>query len=200
LTVTRPEGYVGSPDVPYISPDLSIGREARDIRYLKTEIGNLTPTGRVLLLTPAYMAVNATPLCVLAGVLLMRRRREKLTADIGYTRARRAGKMAKKRLSRARSLAAVETSAEFFAELHLALAAYLADKMNVSRHGLTTDGIKDLLTERDAPVELVADVSEMMRQCDYARFASSSITREEIDKALGDMEQIMTGMEGVNFG
>jgi len=199
IKVLKPEGFAGAPDVPYSTPELSIGSEARDIRYIKTDLGETQPAGEVLLLTPSYIFVNGLPLAVLAGLVIVRKRRERFQADIGYARSRTASKAARKRLSKARSLAKVQTLSEFYAELNLVLTAYIADKLNISPNGLTTDRIKTLLEEKHAGEKLVNDVIDIIKQCDFARFASSSLAQNDINQSLAKVEEIMAGIEGVKF-
>jgi hypothetical protein len=199
IKVRKPEGYVASPDIPFTPSELSIGSDARDIRYIKSEIGDTQPKGEILLLTPVYIFANGLPLAVLAGLVIVRKRRERLAADTGYARARKASKAARKRLSKARSLANLETLSEFYAELNLVLTAYIADKLNISPYGLTTETIKFLLEEKQAGDLLISDIITVIKQCDFARFAPSSLSKNDMDKALAKVEQIMAAIEGVKF-
>jgi len=199
IKVRKPEGFVASPEVPFTPGELSIGSESRDIRYIKTDIGDTQPKGEILLMTPAYIIVNSLPLAVLAGLVIVRKRQARYQADVGYARSRTASKAARKRLSKARSLAKAATLSEFYAELSLVLTAYIADKLNISPYGLTTDRIKLLLTEREAGDQLANDVISVIMQCDFARFAPSSLAKSDMDDALKKVEQIMAGIEGVKF-
>ena len=199
LRVTKPEGYVASSEVPYAPPGLTIGSEARDIRHILPDVGHTQPTGRLILLTPAYLAVNGTPLIFLALTVLLRRRREKLLGNVGYARSRGAAKVAKKRLGRARSLAGTENVGDFYAEIYQALTSYIADKLNISPHGLTTESIQQLLRDNGADEQLIADTVAIIGSCEFARFAPAQISRQDIDRALTEAERIMIGIEGVKF-
>lgn len=199
IKVRKPEGYVASPDVPFKSSELAIGSEARDIRYIKTEMGETQPIGEVLLLTPFYIIVNGLPLVVLAGLVIMRKQRERLQADVGYARSRTAFRAARKRLAKARSLLDVRTLSEYYAELNLVLTAYIADKLNISPYGLTIERIQFLLREKKADENLINNIISVINQCDFARFASSSMTRSDMDATLAKVEEIMVGIEAVCF-
>lgn len=199
LRVIKPEGYAGSPDLPYSAPDLTIGSQARDIRYIKEDTGSLTPIGRLLLVTPLYLIVNSLPVVVLAGMVLVRRRREKLAGDVGYARSRRAGKVAKKRLAKAKSMAKVEQASDFYAEIYTALTSYIADKFNISPYGLTTDRITELLQEKSADEALIRDIVDVVQKCDFARFAPAAITQEDIDQSLAKAEEAIIRIEGVKL-
>ncbi len=199
VSVIKPEGYTASPDFPYSAPDLTIGSRARDIRYIKEDIGAPTPIGRLLLLTPLYLIVNGLPVVVLAAMIFIRRHREKLAADVGYARSRKARKAARRRLARAKSTAKVEQAGEFYAEIYNALTSYIADKFNISPHGLTMERIAELLQTKGADEALIEDVADLVQKCDFARFAPASMTQEDIDQSLAMAEQTMTRIEGVKL-
>ncbi|MCH9024450.1 MAG: hypothetical protein IH931_03870 [candidate division Zixibacteria bacterium] len=145
---------------------------------------------------PANVTVG---LAILAGLIVIRKRREKIHANLGYARSRSALRMARKRLSKARKLSNRETVLDFYAELNSALVSYIADKLNISPHGLTTDKVRELLSEREASEELIADIINIIQKCDYARYAPSTIEQEDIDESLKTVEEVMVGIEGVKF-
>ncbi|MEA2031860.1 MAG: BatD family protein [candidate division Zixibacteria bacterium] len=199
IRVTKPEGYVTSSDIPYANSNLFIGSEAKDIRYIKDDLGETSHTGELVFTTPAYLIVNGLSVLMLAGMILVRRRREKLASDISYARSRYASKAAKKRLVRARSLSSPDKAGDFFSEVHLALISYIADKLNISPHGLTTDYLGDLLAKHSADEELIGDIVSVLQRCDFGKFAPTSITQEEIDELLLKAEQIMIRLASVHF-
>ncbi|HUV31237.1 MAG TPA: BatD family protein [Acidobacteriota bacterium] len=199
LRVLKPEGYVQGADVPYVSPDMTVGSRASDIRYIKSDIGKLTPAGRLIAFTPLYMVVNALPVMILAGTVLLRRRRKRLAADVGYARSRAASRLARKRLAKAKTMAAVDTAGEFYAELSLALMSYVADKLNLSPYGLTAQRLSELLEEQSADQQLVQDIVRFLEECDFARFAPAATSQEKIDHALRRAEDVIVRIEGVSF-
>jgi hypothetical protein len=199
LVVTKPEGYVSSPEVPYSGPSTVIGVDANDIRHIKADLGEQSSARRVILLEPVYLVVNTLPILVLVGSVLWRRHRERLSSNSGLVRSRAASKVARGRLQKARSLAALETVSEFHAEIYRALTSYVADKLNISPHGLTSDRVAELLRERGAGEDLVAQTIEVMRRCDFARFAPATISQADIERLLREAEEVMTLIEEVRF-
>ncbi|UCC43221.1 MAG: protein BatD [Candidatus Zixiibacteriota bacterium] len=199
LQVSKPEGYVAGSEVPYTAPEMTIGSRSRDIRFIKKDAGDLSPIGRIILFSPVYVAVNAVPVFLLAGMVVLRLRREKLAGDIGYARSRAASRMARKRLAKAKSVASTETAQEFYAEISLALLQYVADKLNISPHGLTTDSLSQLLRERSADETLIEETVEFLQECDYARFAAAGVDEQKIVDSLESAEKIMVKIEGVRF-
>ena len=197
ITATKPEGYAVSPDLPVAPPGVTIGSQSADIRFIKSSAGDLRRKGELLITNPLYIGLNAFPVALLAGAIIMRRRREHMAANVGLLRQRTAGRQAKKRLAKARSLASPEHAQKFHAELSLSLVSYIADKLNVSPHGLTSDRIGELLAEKSVDPSLIAELLSILRQCDFARFSSSGVSGDSMARALASAENLMTRMEGV---
>jgi hypothetical protein len=200
LKVTPGEGYAAGVDVPFATPGVSIGSQANDIRYIKTDLGPLHRRGEIILATPLYLFVNGLPVLALIGLVVFRSQRQRLAADQGYARARGASRMARKRLAAARSKATAAQAEAFYAELALAAIAYIADKLDISPHGLTRDRIAELLKESRAHDDLTGEILTFLQRCDFARFAAASVTQEDITRDLAAAEQVMVKMEGVTFG
>ncbi len=199
LRVIKPEGYVESGDVPYAAPDLTIGASAREIRYIKSELGDTQSRGDILLLSPRYLIVNGLPLAILAGLVVVRKRREQFAADRGLARSRAAMRVAKKRLARARSLATPAQAQAFYAEVSSAMYSFVADKLNISPHGLTSDRVGELLKAQGAHPDLVDRIRALVQKADFARFAPSAVGDADINQSLAEAEDIMAQLEEVRF-
>ncbi len=199
LKVTKPEGYIASEEVPYSAPDLKIGSNASGIRYIKEELGDTQPVGQLILLNPIYIVVNAVPLLLFAGMIAVRIRKEKFQGDIGLVRSKTALREAKRRLTKAKSIATTNTAADFYEEISTAVISFIADKINISPHGLTIEKIKILLIENNADDDLVLQIETLLKHSDFARYASSSMTQENINEDLEKAQSIMVAMAEVSF-
>jgi hypothetical protein len=199
LTVTPATGPAADYQVPYSGPDQTLGATSREIHYIKDDPGELQPVGRILASGPLYVAVNAASVLLLVVTVLMRVRREKLAGDVGYARSRAASKQARKRLARAKELAAADNPGEFYAESSQVVLSYIADKLNVSPHGLTADKVADLLRNRAADAATINDTIDFLKRCDFARFAPSSVSQDDIQNTLEQAEDLMVRMEGIKF-
>jgi len=180
---------LATPDVPFGRGEFAVGANSQDIRYIKPEIGSLVSPNQIILMSPVYLTVNSLPVLVMAGMIALRRRRERMAGDIGYARSR----------TSARSLAKIETAEECYAAISSAIMSYVADKLNVSAHGLTSEQLAGLLDERGASGDLISDMKELLKQCDFVRFAPGSATLDGIDNAIKKAENVMTLMEGVRL-
>lgn len=189
-------------DVPY-QPVTGrvINPEAKDIRYIKTHPGKLEEEKPLILFTPLYLILNGLPVIVMAGVLVMRKRREKLALDIGYARSRGARKMAQKRLGRARKLQETGQSGEFYAELRQAVISYVADKTNRSPHGFTSEMLLSLLQEKGAGEEILGEIRELFRRADFAQYSSATAdSPEQKADSLRRAENLLIKLEGTRLG
>jgi len=199
LNVTKATGAAAEYDVPYAGPDMTLGAESREIHFIKDDPGNLQPVGRVLSHGSLYVAVNAASVLLLVVAVFVRVRREKLAGNVGYARARGASRQARKRLANARGLARTETAGAFYAESSQVVLSYIADKLNVSPHGLTTDRVADLLQGKAAENGLIKDTTDFLNRCDFARFAPSTVNQSDIEQTLTEAEDLMVRMEEIKF-
>ncbi|MBD3256971.1 hypothetical protein GF377_00965 [candidate division GN15 bacterium] len=199
IKVTKPEGWVASGDQPYAPSGVSIGAEAREIRFIKEDLGDVQAKGELVLTSPLYVGVNALPVLALLATLVVRYRREKLYGDAVSARARGAAKQARKRLTQAKSLARPGSAEGFYGECNLAVLAYIADKLNVSPHGLTSERVAQLLRDRNADEGLVEDTVAFLDHCAFARYAPGSSDQPQIDEALQRAEDIMVRLGEVKL-
>ena len=181
------------------TPGRVIDPKARDILYIKTSPGKLEKKRPLLLFSPLYLILNGLPVLLLAVVVINRKRREKLASDIGYARSRSAKKMARKRLGAAQKLAGVDKPAEFYAEIRQALFSYVADKRNISPYGLTADGLLEIKQEAGTPGEVLDQVRDILRRADFAQYAPTQVSKDEITDSLHQAEETLIKLEGVRF-
>ncbi len=176
-----------------------IDSKAKDIRYIKTESGNLALKQTLILATPLYLILNGIPVLLLVVVWIGQKRREKLSTDIGYARSRLARKLARKRLAAARKLAGSKQTAEFYAEIRFALFAYIADKLNISPHGMTGDQLLEIMTNANIENNIIDTTKSLLRQADFAQYSASSKTPEDIKNSLKSAEEILIKLEGTEI-
>ncbi|HSR50471.1 MAG TPA: BatD family protein [Acidobacteriota bacterium] len=188
----------GSADGPVLTSGRSRGqiRQLRqDIRFIKTQ----DPGFRVRNASPwqsgLFWIVALAPLAALAGAFGYRRHSDRLSADVAYARKRRAGRRARKRLSRARSLQKEETQKEFYAEVARALSGFLGDKLNIAEAGMLSEQVKPQLVDKGASRDLVEEYFDCIRTCDLKRFSPSDATPAEMEQFIGRAEKAMTRLD-----
>ena len=167
-----------------------------DIRYIKMDPQPLRDQTRTFSGSPLFLAALAGPLAVNTGLLLITRRRSRLAGSEGLVRRRKARKLARRKLARARSRLSRAQPRDFYQEVASALTGYLADKATLPASGLTYDRIEEILDQRGVEPALRDRFRRCLETCDFARFAPSASEPGEMAKALGEAEWVVEAMEG----
>jgi hypothetical protein len=169
-----------------------------DIRFIQIGPPNLGALEGSLANAPQFWIVALLPLIALLGALGLRRHWDRLEGDVAYARGRRAGRVAKKRLGRARAVMAGSDARAFYAEVERALRGFLADKLNVAEAGFMSDVAEAELRKRGVPDEATTEYLACLGECDRARFAPPSSSAEEksgfFDRAAEAMTAVQEGL------
>ena len=147
-------------------------RLGQDIVYLKGAAG--PAPAPVFVGTPLFWLLNLGPVCGLAGALVWKRRRDKLTGDIAYARRSRAARLARKTLSAATTSEAVQRG----------LQEYLGNRLNIASSGITASVVE----ERQLP----GKVRTIFEACDAARFAGAALDvaalKQQVEQVIDELE------------
>ena len=169
-----------------------------DIRFIQIGPPNLGALGSSLADAPGFWIVALLPLVALLGALGLRKHWDRLEGDVAYARGRRAGRVAKKRLGRARAVMSEGDARAFYAEVERALRGFLADKLNVAEAGFMSQVAEAELSRRGVPVVATRNYFACLGECDRARFAPPSSSAEEksgfLDRAAEAMTAVQEGL------
>lgn len=166
-----------------------------DIRHIKPDREWLAHQDALLYARGGFWALHLAPLFGVVGAYFYRRHQERLQSDVAYARRRRARSEARKRLSEANRLRASDDAAAFHAEIHRALAQFLADRLNCSAAGLTSDLVAVALIQRGLAEEIAKQVRSIFAQCDQARFAPVQATRAQMDQLYAQAEGLIDDLD-----
>ena len=170
-----------------------------DIRFIQIGPPSLGALGGSLADAPGFWIVALMPLVALLGALGLRRHWDRLEGDVAYARGRRAGRVAKKRLGKARMVMSEGDARAFYAEVERALRGFLADKLNVAEAGFMSQVAEAELSRRGVPVVATRNYFACLGECDRARFAPPSSSAEEKSGFLGRAAEAMTAVqEGIS--
>ncbi len=186
-----------------VAPDLGAGPAGtplaassvgQDLRPIKGDLRQFSPP---LQLHRSALFWGLQALLPLAGLCwwLHRRRRERLDGDVALVRRRRARGEAGDRLRLAAQLLEQGDSPAFHAEIQRALLALLADRLERSAAGLTSQVRTQLLVERGIPEALVQRAEELLASCDFARFAPAAHGREEMAQVQAQAAELIAALE-----
>ena len=112
---------------------------------------------------------------------------------------RRAHKMVRKRLARAKQLMKGQDSKAFYGEVARAITGYLADKMNVPAAGLRLEEMTRELEGRGADQQTVDRLNRCWEECDLGRFAPVTGTPEAMKHLLAEAEEFIVSLEGLKW-
>ena len=161
-----------------------------EIRFIRIGSPRLRRADASRFAMGAFWVVLLLPLVAAGGALVLRRHRDRLEGDVAYARIRRANRMAKKRLARARGLALGDPR-EFYAEVSGALQGLLADKLNIAEAGLVREDAGRIAARRGVSAETLARLFACLDDCDRQRFAPAGADREPPEKVLERAAAIM---------
>lgn len=161
-----------------------------EIRFIHVGTPRFRRVGLPVYATGVFWLVLLLPLAAVGGAMVFRRHRDRLEADVAYARVRRAGRMAKRRLARARGLAGGDPR-EFYAEVAGALQGLLADKLNIAEAGLVREEAGRMAARRGASPETLERLFACLDDCDRQRFAPARADREPPERVLERAAGIM---------
>ena len=158
-------GGVPKEDVKYLG---------KDIRFIKSDPGNLTKTTNIILTSRAFYSFYAFSALVFLIVLFLRREHIRRNSDMSQVRNRKAGKVAVKRLHNAAICLKNDEIDRFYEEILKAIWGYLSDKLDIPVSDLTRSNAITALTEEGIDDRLVNSLTGILDTCEYARYAPSS--------------------------
>ncbi|MFH0732370.1 MAG: BatD family protein [Candidatus Omnitrophota bacterium] len=170
----------------------------RDIIYIKDTPGELKKKGAFLCRSKAFLALQLLPLLAVISVLILHKRYKRLTTDIRYARRMRAPKKARKNLQAARQLLNTQGADKFFEAVFKTLQEYLGDKFHLPTAGITSS-VVDELKKYNIDQDVLSKLKDCFNSCDAARYAASSITKDQMQNAFKMLEEIIDELERVRL-
>jgi len=146
----------------------------RDIRFIHTPPVVLAAARAPFYTRSWFFAAQALPVILLAGSLVVERRRRRYREDIGFARKSRALREADRRLGEADAAFRAGKAEAGFAAMHAALFGYFADRANVPPASLSNPDIASWLEANGAEAARIDEIRRVIAACDMARYASAT--------------------------
>lgn len=124
------------------------------------------------------------PLLILGVTFVYQRHQDRLVADVGYARKRRANRLAKKHLKQAKFLLGSGTKVEFFGEVERAVLGFLGNRLNISERGLTRAQLLGQLARAGIDEALRQRIQTLLELCDRGRFVPGTIEMNDLERAF----------------
>lgn len=135
-----------------------------------------------------YWMFYVVPVLVLAGVYVYRRRYVSLHSDMTAFNARRADKLARRRLRRAADAMRKNRREEFYTELLKALWGYVGDKMKMPPSELMRENIRQMMESKGVGAGDIDEFIGVIDDAEFAKYSSASVSsspQEMYDRAAG---------------
>lgn len=173
LTIEVTEGPVNNGAVSNFSEDKTPKSNTKAFSGFKTQ------TAFQPIVTPNFFNSKSfwlwlfIPLLMLPIVLLFKRRREALSADVVGAKSKSDWKMAHRYLKEASS--ALGDSKRFYEALERALYNVLKSKLKVPITALNKEGISQILAEKKCKPTTISELNSLLQSCEFARYTPSAL-------------------------
>ncbi len=166
----------------------------KDIRYIKIDNFSFNQKNDFFWGNIAYILWYIIPALLFVIYFIINRKQAKENANIALVRTKKANKVASKRLKTAGKLLKENQTEAFYDEVLKATWGYLSDKLNIPVSSLTKDNVELEMIKYGASEPLVADFMEILKACEFARYAPGQGSRE-MDKLYHSTVSAINQME-----
>ena len=173
----------GSTGIIYAGGQEAIKVVGNDISHIKT-MADLHKSGILLFASPIFFLLIAAMIAIFALAMILHKRINRFNQNQVLVRNRKATKIAKRRLKNARSYLKIKDQNHFYEELSQALWGYISDKLNISRSQLSMDTVREMMSGKNVPEDIVNQFIDLLNSCEFARFAPG-----DPDKKMEDLYQ-----------
>ena len=159
-------------------------------RYIKLSTSLRPIDEQAFLGSALFWSLFVLPLLFIPLAIFFGKRREAIAGDVRGNRIRKANKLARKYLSEAKQNLGDQT--KFYESLERALHNYLKAKLHIQTSEMSKERIKELLEERGVSEPTVAEFLELLKSCEFARYAPASnvAMRQDYEKAVRVISEI----------
>ena len=166
---------------------------ASDIRYIKLGAMEGAADGRFFG-TTLYKAIYGIALLLFVIAMLVYRKRIKENENSSLLKTKKANSVAVRRLKNVKKLMRDNRVNEFYDETLKAVWGYMSDKLNIPLSRLSKDNVASELARRGCNEALVAELLELLNECEFARYAPGD-PGATMDKIYRMAEAVISKME-----
>lgn len=180
IMITVNEGPVSRGTDPSVTQGPVVSNQVNEqFHFIKTRT-RLSPRQREEFFgTPKYFAWLAGILAILPLALFLGRKKQAMARDIEGNRLRRANRLARRYLGKARKVLGDKDA--FYIALEKALHNYLKAKLKIRTTDFSKDKISNLLLERGIEKETADHFIQLLENCELARYSPFSQVQMEED-------------------
>ncbi len=146
-----------------------------------------------------YWLFYIVPFLILATSVIVYRKKLEQRADLVGLRSRKAGKMAARRLRKAKACIGSGDSHKFYEEMLAALWGYLGDKLKMPTSELSRDNVTAVLESKGIPEDDIRQLVEVLDDCEMARYAPAS-TGKTLQETYDQGAEVISTLDGAFKG
>ena len=171
IKVKKGAGDVDDAGGLYTSNQEGVKYLGSDIRHIKTGEAKLQPVDKHFFASIYYYTVLLSLLVVFIVLFIIVKRHRRIKQDVVLVRNKKATKVAKERLKKARKFLAEKDQAHFYEEMSQALWGYISDKLGIERSVLSMDTVRGAMMDKGIDEALADEFVDTLNTCEFARFA-----------------------------
>ena len=118
---------------------------------------------------------------IFIAVLIINKKINKFNSDKVLVKNRKATKIAKKRFKNAHNHLVTNNQNRFYEEFSQAVWGYISDKLNIPLSQLSMDSVREIMTNRNVPEDIVNEFVDLLNTCEFARFAPGDANKKMDD-------------------
>jgi hypothetical protein len=166
-------------------------RLGRDIIYIKDNLGPLRKKNSYLYKNTMFLLLQPIPLLLYLITLVIYTRKQRLKTDLRYARGLLAPRKARSGIRQAKKYLDKADTLRFYDILFITMQEYLGDRFHLSSKGITISVIDEHLRKEGVAEDILAKLRDIFRECDMVRYASSQLTRQNMQESLVKLEQVI---------
>ncbi len=143
----------------------------KDILFIKNNPPEFRIMNRLLFGSRVFYLTYIISFVLFVLILILRRERVRRNANLTLVKNRKAGKIASKRLRKAKAFMKHNNHEQFYEELSKAVWGFLGDKLSIQTGDLSKERTGEELTRKKISEELIGELFSLLDHCEYARYA-----------------------------
>lgn len=147
----------------------------QDIQYIKTSIGKIEQDKSHFFPSIWFYILLILPLFAWLAALYFKNEKQQLMNNQAELRRRQARKIAEKQLKDADKYLQLPDLQKFIDEISKALWGFAANKLSIPPANLSRDNIESIMRRKNVKEELIAELINLLDECEFARFAPSQL-------------------------
>ena len=193
IDVEQGENIAAGDNSSYSKEDVKLLGE--DIRYIKTSFDDIEKKSGLIIYKTGFWTAVGVPLFAFIVLIGWKRRNDKLAGNVQLLKFRRAEKIAKSRLKKAKKLMEANNHKEFYAEISQGLFGYLEDKLHIPKSEFSVERASAEIRKKSGSDDLIDQLKNSIEKCEYVRFAPNADESSAMNEIYTDTSKVIIEIE-----